>query len=102
MSKNKTSRRDFTKHLACVASVPILTSFCSNQIPTDSKIPKEEVIKIAAKGLTELVRARYGENINKDDWPKIEQAIARNFATAERLKQTKLKNSDQPATIFRA
>lgn len=103
---NKTSRREFTKRLALVASTPVLTTFCATSTPTDAQnlAPQsiEQNASMAAKGLVEVVRTRYGQNINKDDWPKIESAIARNFTMAEKLKQTKLKNGDEPATIFHA
>ena len=50
----------------------------------------------------EVVKFRYGQHIEKDDLTKIEGAIARNLEIAEELKQFKLKNSDEPTTIFSA
>ncbi|MBI4850345.1 MAG: hypothetical protein HY819_00825 [Acidobacteria bacterium] len=95
------SRRNFTKRLALVASAPILTTYCANSIPTDNQNVEKTLAK-SAKGLIDVIQASYGQNINKDDLPKIQSVIERNLTMAEKIRQFKLKNSDEPATIFYA
>lgn len=108
MEKKQTnkSRREFAKRLALISSTPILTTFCISSTPseTQNSAPQsaEQLIDASAKGLLEITKVRYGKNIGKDDLPKIQSAIARNYVMAEKLRQTKLKNSDEPAIIFRA
>jgi len=103
-NKTNKSRREFTKKLALGASAPMLTPFCASSL----NVPSQEVAstvtqkETAAKGLMEVVKFRYGQHIEKNDLTKIEGAIARNLEIAEDLKRFKLKNSDEPATIFSA
>jgi hypothetical protein len=104
LKKTNKSRREFTKKLALGASAPMLTPFCATSlnVPSQKVASKTNPKEIAAKNLMELVKSNYGQYIEKDDLTKIEGAIARNFEIAEDLKRIKLKNSDEPATIFTA
>lgn len=106
MEKKQISRREFTKSLALISGTPILTTFCVSSTPSDTQTlttqSAEELVELSAKGFLEVAKVRYGKNINKDDLPKIQSAIARNYLMAEKLRQTKLKNSDEPTTVFRA
>lgn len=104
LKKINKSRREFTKKLALGASAPMLTPFCATSlnVPSQEVASKTNPKEIAAKNLIEIVKSNYGQNIEEDDLTKIQSAIARNLEIAEDLKQFKLKNSDEPATIFTA
>lgn len=104
LKKINKSRREFTKKLALGASAPMLTPFCATSlnVPPQEVASKTNPKEIAAKNLIEIVKSNYGQNIEEDNLAKIQGAIARNLEIAEDLKQFKLKNSDEPATIFTA
>jgi hypothetical protein len=96
------SRREFAKSLAIATTVPIFTTSCGISAPTEAQTTTATPINKAAKAMTDAVQAQYGEHINKDDLVKVQAAIERNFAMAEKIRQFKLKNSDEPAIIFLA
>jgi hypothetical protein len=110
MSKNNKlnkSRRDFTKRLALISAAPALTTFCtttSSQTVDVESVSSDvkDLAKAKLKALSDLLQQQYGQHIQKENIPDIEAMIARNLAHAETLKSIKLKNSDEPTTIFRA
>jgi hypothetical protein len=55
-----------------------------------------------AEALAEAARIRYGEHINEDQFNEIRRSIDRALRAADRMKQFKLKNGDEPAFIFSA
>lgn len=96
------SRREFAKSLVAATTVPIFTTSCGISAPTEAQNPTGKPINKAVKAMSDAIEAQYGEHINKDDLVKVQATIERNFAMAEKLRQFKLKNSDEPAIIFRA
>lgn len=101
-NKHNSSRRDFAKRLALISTAPMLTTFCTTTESQTVTPQAKDIVKSKAKALSDLTQLQYGQNINKEDLPKIEAGIAHNLEIAEKLKSIKLENGDEPTTIFRA
>ena len=104
MSNNKKStRREFAKTLATIAATPLLTHFsasASSIVEPQAQAP--EPPSPVAESLTEVVRLRYGKNLDEEQIKSIKQSIDQSQRSAERLKQIKLANGDEPAFVFSA
>jgi hypothetical protein len=103
----KGSRRDFTKALAAVATAPIFSRAAPivlNQPLGKAAVqaPQLDQPSPVAEALAEVVRIRYGSNLSQDQMKQVKQSIDRTLRSADRLKQFKLSNSDEPAFVFSA
>jgi hypothetical protein len=56
----------------------------------------------AAEALGEMVRQRYGSQLEGDDMVDIKKAIEENLRAADRLKKIALSNADGPVNQFEA
>ena len=54
------------------------------------------------ESLLALVRARYGEHLDKEQMEAVHHSIRRRLARAEVLKRYPVQNGDDPALVFRA
>ncbi len=107
--QHREARRNFAKTLAVVAATP----FVSRAAPAESGQPVSaralalqtkapEKHSPTAEALGEAVRYQYGKYLDEDQLDKVKGSIDRGLRSAERLKQFKLKNSDEPAFTFSA
>jgi hypothetical protein len=55
-----------------------------------------------AEAYEEVVRARFGEKITAEEFARVKEDLAGNARTADRLRNAKLKNADEPDFIFSA
>lgn len=55
-----------------------------------------------AEALSRIVRARYGKFLTPEQLVEVEKAIVRRQRSADIMRQVQLKNSDEPAFLFRA
>jgi hypothetical protein len=98
--KNKSTRREFAKTLATIAATPLLGHYGSTIAEPQTQAPEQP--SPIAEALTEVVRIRYGKNLNDEQIKSIKQSIDQGQRSAERLKQFKLANGDEPAFVFSA
>jgi hypothetical protein len=98
------SRREFAKALAAMATAPLFSraELLAPHQPAQATGQAPEQPTPAAEALAEVVRIRYGDNLNQDQMKQIKQSIDRTLRSADRLKQFKLRNSDEPAFVFSA
>lgn len=91
------ARREFTKRLAALAATPVVSfsGAARAQEPADA-------VSSSADALTTVVRARYGKYLKEDQVAEIRRSIDLGIRSADRLKQVKLNNSDEPAFAFSA
>jgi hypothetical protein len=89
----KPTRRAFAKSLALLAATPVMT------VAQEPKPAKAETTT-AAQALTEVVRLRYGQFVSDEHLEEIKRSIDRGQHGADRLKQFKLANGDEPAFVF--
>jgi hypothetical protein len=113
----KSTRRQFAKTLAAIAAAPLLPRPASSSelyAPTTSgpELPEvstsfsqaaaEQKPSPDAEALTELVRIRYGKNLSNDQLTEVRRSLDNRIRAADRMKQFKLANGDEPAFIFSA
>jgi len=97
----QSSRREFNKALAALTAAPL------SRNATEAKAQEQRGAKAnpaasAAEALTEIVRLRYGKYLSEEQLKEIRRSLERSLGSADRLKQFKLKNSDEPAFVFSA
>jgi hypothetical protein len=56
----------------------------------------------AADALAEVAQLRYGKHLSEEQLKEVRRGIERGLRSAERLRQVKLANSDEPAFVFSA
>jgi hypothetical protein len=127
-----TSRRQFTKTIAVIAATPLLPrlgtasplgrgnqpgavmtpelagtpaeSSAGRNMDDESAVQAQDADKPTpdAEALAEVVRIRYGKNLSDDQIAEVKRSINGRIRTADRLKQFKLANGDEPAFVFSA
>ena len=104
MSKLKTKpsitnsgRREFAKSLAIIAAAPVV----SPASPIQQTPPADQPSPVA-ESLTEVVRLRHGKHLSEDQLNLVKRSIDRSQRNADRMKQFKLVNGDEPAFAFTA
>lgn len=122
------SRRQFAKTMAVIAASPLLPRVATAMEPKldrpatggplalsgepcakpadtigdDLALQAPDADKIApdAEALGEVVRIRYGKTLSDDQMPEVKRSINNRIRAADRLKQFKLANGDEPAFVF--
>jgi hypothetical protein len=126
-----TSRRQFAKTLAVIAATPLLGSAMqfgretpegagrgadalasaggSETTPPHTATGDESALQAQdekptpdAEAIAEVVRIRYGKNLTDDQLAEVKRSINGRIRNADRLKQFKLANGDEPAFVFSA
>ena len=111
------SRRRFTKTLAAAAFIAAPALAASAQTPTPASEPKAPpqpqptpaqqpqgppAPSPLALAYFEVARQRFGERLTPEQLEAVKRDLEGNVRTAERLRASKLKNSDEPDYIFEA
>ena len=95
------TRREFAKSLAIIAAAP-LVSRAASAASAPQQTPPADAISPAADSLTEVVKLRHGKHLTEDQLNLVKRNIDRAIRNADRMKQFKLVNSDEPAFAFTA
>ena len=95
------TRREFAKSLAIIAAAP-LVSRAAEAERAPQQTPPADALSPAAESLTEVVRQRHGKHLTEDQLNLVKRNIDRGIRNADRMKQFKLVNSDEPAFAFTA
>ena len=95
------TRREFAKTLALIAAAP-LVSRAAEPEPAFQQTPPADGLMPGAESLTEVVKLRHGKHLTEDQLNLVKRNIDRGIRNADRLKQFKLVNSDEPAFAFTA
>ena len=90
-----TTRREFGKTLAVLAAAPLAPALAAD---AEKKSTTAEV----AEALAEAAVARYGKHLNAEQRKEVARSILRSQHAAERMREVKLQNGDEPAFTFRA
>lgn len=96
-ARARPSRREFTRDLALLAAAPLVVPAAS--APAQ---PSPDPLLAVATALTEVVKARHGKHLTEEQLHSVGQSVLRLQASAERMKRTPLRNSDEPSVIFQA
>ena len=112
-----TSRRSFAKTLAAAAFIAAPALAANAQTPpatTEPKAPPQPQPTPAqqpqgppapsplALAYFEVARQRFGERLTPEQLEAVKRDLEGNVRTAERLRASKLKNSDEPDFVFEA
>jgi hypothetical protein len=98
------TRREFAKSLAIIAAAP-LVSRAADLEPAPASLqqtPPADAPSPVAESLTEVVRQRHGKHLTEDQLNLVKRSIDRSLRNADRMKQFKLTNGDEPAFAFTA
>jgi hypothetical protein len=96
------ARREFTKTLAALAAAPIVTTSLASGAARAQTTPPPDAVASAADAMTQVVRARYGKYLKEDQIAEVRRSMERGIRNADRLKQVKLNNGDEPSFAFSA
>ena len=97
------SRREFAKSLAVIATGTIVSrgGEATTASPLQQTPPADQPSPVA-ESLTEVVRLRHGKHLSHEQLNLVKRSIDRSQRNADRMKQFKLVNSDEPAFAFTA
>lgn len=99
--KQRSSRRDFAKTLAMLGAAP-LAMLGGEPVRADQPEKALQPLLLSLEAQLSLVRVKYGKHLNDEQMAEIIRVLARIHNAAERLKQVKLQNGDEPAFVFHA
>ncbi|MBI1745549.1 MAG: hypothetical protein HYR55_03065 [Acidobacteria bacterium] len=92
------TRRVFIKGLATVPALPsMLVCGAAAAVPQTSA---PELLPVT-QSLVDVVRVRYGKQLTEDQLKELKQSLDRGVRASSRLRDFKLKNSDEPDFLFR-
>ncbi|MEO6391455.1 MAG: hypothetical protein ABIP75_06355 [Pyrinomonadaceae bacterium] len=113
--KNKTrseqpTRREFSRIVAAAGAAVLVpftdfTTSAQNPSPSPTPVPTPPVAPVpsaAARALTEVAKARFGEYLTPEQQSKLPASMENLAASAGRLRAVKLKNADEPDFVFTA
>jgi hypothetical protein len=97
------TRREFTRAVAlgAASSVAALAGPAPGHAD-ESPQPKLQGIPALGQVLAEAARLRYGKHLSDDQLAALQRSVTNTLLGADRLAKLPLKNSDEPAVIFRA
>jgi hypothetical protein len=55
-----------------------------------------------AEAYAEVAKVRFGKNVEAGQWDRIKRDLEGNVRAADRLREAKLKNADEPDFVFKA
>ena len=99
------SRREFAKSLAVIAAAPALSRAAERPATLASPLqqtPPADQPSPVAESLTEVVRLRHGKHLSEEQLNLVKRSIDRSQRNADRMRQFKLVNGDEPAFAFTA
>ena len=89
-------RRRFLQSLSAAPLLPAVLAEAQAAAPETS--PQTAL----ARHLAEVVRARYGAQLEAPDLDEVARLIGESLEGAEKLRAVKLANADEPVTLFSA
>jgi hypothetical protein len=100
------SRRRFTKTLAAaLVAAPVAAASTNAQTtPAPTAPPQQQPTppkpSPEAEAYAGVARARFGAQVNEEEFARIKRDLEGNARNSERLRASKLKNSDEPDFTF--
>jgi hypothetical protein len=68
--------------------------------PTPTPLPTPAQPSPLAEAYAEVARVRFGKHLEESQWDRVKRDLEGNVRTADRLRESKLKNSDEPDFMF--
>ncbi len=89
-------RRRFLQSLSAAPLLPAVL------VQAQATVPETSPTAALARHLAEVVRARYGGQLEAADLDEVARLIGESLDGAEKLRSVKLGNADEPVTLFSA
>jgi Spy/CpxP family protein refolding chaperone len=102
--KKKESRRRFLKNVAGISAVALTTPLAVAPAHAPQQPAPQQpspTTPTQAQLLGEIVRQRYGQFLTPDQLSDVMRSLDGALQRAKRLREFKLKNSDEPDFVFR-
>jgi len=100
------TRRRFTKTLAAAAGAPILAralplagQAAPIQVPTHTPTPASEPTPFL-QALAGAMQAKFGKHLEPGQIEAAKRSLERTLRNAERMREVKLANADEPDIVF--
>ena len=105
---NQLDRRAFVKFIPALGAAGLVAvSFpisspaqTPSASPTPIPSPTPSQPSPLAEAYAEVARVRFGKHLEDSQWDRVKRDLEGNVRTADRLRESKLKNSDEPDFIF--
>jgi hypothetical protein len=106
MSQSRPTRRQFNKRAALLAAAPLAVAAApaaAAPVPQAGDLPAAAETNAAqAAALTSIVRGRHGKSLTDDQLKRVQQRIGFGLVMARRLRDFRVTEHDEPATVFPA
>jgi hypothetical protein len=101
-------RRSFVKFIPAIGAAGLVAinlpgtspAQTPSASPTPSPSPTPAQPSPLGEAYTEVARVRFGKHIEEGQWDRVKRDLEGNVRTADRLRESKLKNGDEPDFIF--
>src|SRR5688500_4695487 len=101
-------RRSFVKFIPAVGAaglvavnLPVISpAQTPSASPTPIPSPTPAQPSPLAEAYAEVARVRFGKHLEDSQWDRVKRDLEGNVRTADRLRESKLANSDEPDFIF--
>jgi hypothetical protein len=103
---DKLDRRSFVKFIPAMGAAGFVavnlssTTLAQTPSPTPSPSPTPAQPSPLAKAYEEVARVRFGKHAEDQQWERIRRDLEGNVRAADRLRESKLKNADEPDFTF--
>lgn len=99
------TRRRFAKTLAAAATAPILARALplgaqAAPTPAPSPTPAPEPPSPFVEAMAEALKAKFGKHLEPGQLEAVKRSLGRASRNAERMKQVRLGNADEPDVVF--
>lgn len=100
-------RRSFVKLVPAAAVTALAGAKTATEVmgqaaasPSPSPSPTPARPSPLAEAYAEVAKQRFGKHIEEGQWERVKRDLEGNVRAADRLRDSKLKNSDEPDFIF--
>ncbi len=99
------TRRRFARTLAAVAGAPLLARALplaarTAPAPAPSPTPAAEPPSPVVDAMAEAMRAKFGRHLTPEQFEAAKKSLGRASRNADRMRQVKLTNADEPDVVF--
>ncbi len=106
-SVDQLDRRSFVRFIPAMGAaglvamhLPATPAQTPSPSPTPTPSPSPAQPSPLARAYEEVARVRFGKHVEAQQWERIGRDLEGNVRAADRLRESKLKNADEPDFIF--
>jgi hypothetical protein len=95
------TRRDFARAIAVTAATVAVPHKTAARIPDSAQDAGTQALSPAGEAQLQTILAKHGKRLSDEQKADVRRLIAQAQKASDALREFKLDNSDEPATIFR-